>query len=57
MLSHGLTPEARKPGPDHAWRWMLSVIVCGLALNMVVPRFTGQGALSWARPSPWSSPR
>lgn len=45
------------PGPDHAWRWMLSVIVCGLALNMVVPQFTGQGALLWARPSPWSSLR
>jgi hypothetical protein len=57
MLSHGLTPEFRMLGPDHAWRWMLSVIVCGLALNVVVPRFTGQGALLWARPSPWSSLR
>ena len=57
MLSHGLTPEFRMLGPDHALRWMLSVIVCGLALNMVVPPFTGQGALLWARPSPWSSLR
>jgi hypothetical protein len=50
MVSHGLTSEVSKPGPEHASRWMPSVMVCGLSLHMVATQLTGQGTLLWASP-------